>query len=67
MQKSNETHGHLCALDSTKPALAGMFHKVTEEALEFVRRPKSRLSDKLRYNRRATANRFPMTNRYHDK
>ena len=35
MQKSTETHGHLCALDGSKPALAAMFHKVTEEALEF--------------------------------
>jgi hypothetical protein len=50
------------ALDSTKPALAAMFHKVTEEALEFRTPPKSWLSDKLRYNRRPTANRFPMTN-----
>jgi hypothetical protein len=35
VQKPSETRCHLCALDSTKPALAGMFHKVIEEALEF--------------------------------
>ena len=42
----------------------GEVHLVTSQS---GTKSKSSLSDKLRYNRRSPANRFPLTNRYHDK
>jgi hypothetical protein len=50
----------ICALlTAPSPHLQQCFTKSLRKPWNFVRRPKSWLSDKLRYNRRPTANRFP--------